>query len=43
MLHIWKLKVDAQAALAAFKTKSLSKKETKVRTKLKPSLKWRRF
>jgi hypothetical protein len=31
MLHIWKLKVDAQAALAAFKTKS-SKKETKVRT-----------
>jgi hypothetical protein len=32
MLHIWKLKVDAQAALAAFKTKSLSKKETKVRT-----------
>jgi ferric-dicitrate binding protein FerR (iron transport regulator) len=30
--HLETPKVDAQAALAAFKTKSLSKKETKVRT-----------
>jgi hypothetical protein len=31
MLHIWNLKVDAQAALAAFKL-NLFRKETKVRT-----------
>jgi ferric-dicitrate binding protein FerR (iron transport regulator) len=32
MLHIGNSKVDAQAALAAFKTKSLSKRNKKVRT-----------